>query len=86
MVCTEAALPLVGVAVTVTIYVPAFAVRIDGPLPLQPVSIVPIDSIKPIPKVVSMRIRLRRPKKAQSNVARLATPAGASHGAVDRFN
>ena len=68
---------------TVTLYVPAFTVGTDEPLP-QPVSIVPNDIITPIPNPARKSLCLRRLKKAPSSAARLAAEAGASHGFDER--
>ena len=70
---------------TVTLYVPAFTVGTDAPL-LQPESIVPNDSITPIPNIARKSLCLRRLKKAPSRAAKLAAEAGASHGLGERFN
>jgi len=68
--------------------VPGFAVGTDElllPLPLQPMSVIPNDKIRPIPSADSMRTRLRRTKKTPSSNAELAA-AGTSHGSLDRSN
>ena len=83
----DAALPPEGAAVTVTVYVPVFAVGTDEPLPLHPVSTMPVDSRRPIMSSASVLMRFRRPKKAKApnNAAKLAA-AGGSQGFVEGFN